>query len=131
MANKNDDANLKAMRDKSSNIAYGATSQLDDENETLKSIISQTISDTKKKIGIRTNEQPINYFNEINFGVAFNEIIGQNKDKKNPNGDAQDFKKIMSDPSKVDMGSLLMEDGTRTVSFNNYRMIHAHIPECA
>ena len=37
----------------------------------------------------------------------------------------------MSDPSKVDMGSLLMEDGTRTVSFNNYRMIHAHIPECA
>ena len=107
-------------------------SQLDDENEVLKNVIQQTIVDTKKKIGIRTNAQPINYFNEINFGNAFTQLVvdGKKKDNNSKTLTTENFKKYMSD-SQVDIGSLMLEDSSRRVLFNNYRIINKHIPECA
>lgn len=37
----------------------------------------------------------------------------------------------MTDNNQLDIGGLLAEDSRRTVLFNNYRIIHQHIPECA
>lgn len=72
--------NLNNLRDKSSIVSYGIGSQLDDENREISNIIQQTIIDTKKKLGERTNGKPINYFNEINFGNAFSALF-VDKDK--------------------------------------------------
>lgn len=127
--------NLDNLRNKSSMIAYGVDEQLEDENIEIRNIVQQTIIDTKKKLGERTNEKPINYFNELNFGNAFNELFVDSKNKKDGEekkiSSAQDFKRYMSDNQQIDIGALMAEDAGRTVLFNNYRIIHQHIPECA
>lgn len=127
--------NLDNLRNKSSAITYGVDEQLYDENIEVRNIIQQTIIDTKKKLGERTNEKPINYFNEINFGNAFNEIFVDTKNKKESENqklsNAQEFKKYMTNNNQIDIGALMAEDAGRTVLFNNYRIIHQHIPECA
>lgn len=126
--------NLDTLRNKTSMAAYGIGSQLDDENDEIKNIIQQTIKDTKEKIGERTNEKPINYFNEINFGNAFSEIIinkGKKGEKQSSEKSAEDFKRYMNDNSNIDVNALLMENSDRVINFNNYRIINKHIPECA
>jgi len=97
---KINEKNLDNLRNKSSTLAYGMDEVLSDENEQISNIIQQTIIDTKKKYGERTNEKPINYFNEINFGNAFNEIIaGDKKDSTaaDKTNNANKFKKYMSE----------------------------------
>ena len=138
MAKRNeivDAKNLENLKSKSSSISYGLDNQLDNESKEIRNIIQQTIIETRKKIGERTNEKPINYFNELNFGNAFSEIfVKDGKKAKEGQDDKQnlnDFKKYMTNNERVDIGSLLMENGTRTLEFNNYRIIHKHIPECA
>ena len=59
--------NLDNLRNKSAAVTYGVDEQLQDENIEIRNIVQQTIIDTKKKLGERTNEKPINYFNEINY----------------------------------------------------------------
>lgn len=129
-----DAKNLENLKQKSSSVAYGLDTQLDDESVELRNIIQQTIIETRRKIGERTNEKPINYFNELNFGKAFSEVF-IDKEKGAPKEDnekkIQNFKQYMNDNDKVDIGSLLMENGTRSLMFNNFRIIHKHIPECA
>lgn len=126
--------NLDNLRNKSSMISYGMDEQLSDDNQELQNIIQQTIKDTKAKIGERTNEKPINYFNEINFGNAFSEIF-VNRDKKETKDEkfknATEFKRYMTDNQQMDISGLLSEDSNRIVAFNNYRIIQRHIPECA
>lgn len=138
MARKNviNEKNLDNLRNKSSTLVYGIDEQLSDENEELQNIIQQTIKDTKTKIGERTNEKPINYFNEINFGNAFSEIFAnKNKDggttKEEKFKNSIEFKKYITDNNQLDINGLLLEDTNRIVSFNNYRIIQRHIPECA
>ena len=127
--------NLENLRNKSSFLAYGVDEQLSDENIQLKNIVQQTIIDTKKKLGERTNEKPINYFNELNFGNAFNELFVDKKNENQTEADkarnSQNFKRYITDNQQIDIGALMAEDASRTVLFNNYRIIHKHIPECA
>ena len=130
---KNNKTTAENLQNKSSLLTYGMDNTLDTENETLKNIVQQTISETKNKLGIRTNGKPINYFNELNFGNAFSELF-VNKDKSNSDNDvktANDFKQYMENNGQVDAGSLLAEDGSRTILYNNYRIINQHIPECS
>ena len=132
--NNKKEANVDALRSKSSLVTYGVDTTLEDENDSIKNIIQQTIIDTKQKLGERTNGKPINYFNEINFGNAFSELFVDNKTAdtgKKQISDSEDFKKFMEDNSNVDVNSLLMEESTRSLAFNNYRIIYKHIPECA
>lgn len=134
---KINEKNLDNLRNKSSMLSYGVDEQLADENIELRNIVQQTIIDTKKKLGERTNEKPINYFNELNFGNAFNELfVDKGKGNKSStdsekNKNMRDFKRYMMDGTQVDIGALLAEESSRTVLFNNYRIIHKHIPECA
>jgi len=132
MANKTNEKNEQErqdLRDKSSLATYSMDSSLSDENNETKKIIRQTINDTKAKLGERTNGKPIDYFNEINVGAAFNSIFADNANSKTSDVDA-DFKKYMTDNSFIDPSALLA-DSTRSLKFSNYRIIKEHIPECA
>lgn len=125
---------LDSLKNQSSLIVHGMGTTLDAENTELRNIVQQTVVDTKIKLGERTNGKPINYFNEINFGKAFNELFSTDKKKDTTaisDVDSKDFKKFMEEGGKIDVNSLLLEDSSRTLLFNNYRIIHQHIPECA
>lgn len=132
---KKTEKDLDSLRNQSSLIVHGMDSILDNENNEIKGIVQQTIVDTKLKLGERTNGKPINYFNEINFGKAFNDIFAAGKSSKggdkNEQMDTAAFKKYMEDDNKIDINALLLEDGLRSVAFSNYRIINRHIPECA
>lgn len=130
---KNNEQQLDTLRDQSSLLVYGMDTTLDRENTEIRSIIQQTILDTKMKLGERTSGKPINYFNEINLGRAFSEIFssGNNKKDVDEKTKSQDFKRFMENNDKIDIGGMLLEDQMRVINFNNYRIIHKHIPECA
>lgn len=129
-----DDKNLKkseSLRDKSSLLVHGMDNVLDDEDYKLNNIIQKTIIDTKTKLGKRTNNKPINYFNEINFGNAFNEIMVKKDTDSDVSKDNLDFKRMMTENPSINIGSMLLDESTRTLVYNNYRIINKHIPECA
>lgn len=124
--------NSEKLRSKSSLLVYGTDTTLDDEDSLLKNIVQRTVIETKNKLGERTNGKPINYFNEINFGKAFNNIfISDDNKKQKDEKSGNNFKRMMSEYTGVNAASLLMEENERSILYNNYRIIHKHIPECA
>lgn len=131
---KKDNENIKKLdklQNQSSMVVHGMGTDLDIENDELRGVVQQTIIDTKIKLGERTNGKPINYFNEINFGKAFSEIFSSTKkDGDNKQLDSENLKKFMEE-GKTDINALLLEDSSRSLAFNNYRIIHKHIPECS
>lgn len=135
MANDSNDRKINDLADRSSMLAYGMDSTLEKENTTVKNVIQQTIIDTKAKLGERTNGNPIDYFNEINFGKAFDSVIVQKgSSTKKDQTDAEqsaNFKKMMETAPGLNVSNLLLGDETRTLKFNNYRIIKEYIPECA
>lgn len=134
-ANKNPNENrLEEYSNKSSALVYGIENTLDKENLEVDNIINQTIIQSKKKFGIKTNGKPVNYFNEVNIGSTFSELMVSAKNdnikkeaKKNPD---KAFKSFMSE-EVVDMSALMMQNSTRTLLLNNYKVIYDHITECA
>lgn len=129
--NKND-KELDTLSNKSSLITYGLDDTLSKEAEQVRGLVKNVIANTKVKFGSRTTANPINYFNELNLGTVFNELLTDNKKSGEQPGpmDPNNLKEYMQ-KANIDIGGLLLEDGDRTMSFNNYRIIQRHIPECA
>lgn len=136
MAKKQDnDAKLTDLSSKSSMLVYGMDDTLTDEDRDLQNVIKQTVIATKDKYGARANGKIVDYFNELNFGSAFADVFvdKNNKEKhkefeKNPEAA---FKKYMSENEVEDLSSLMADEQNRLTSYNNYRIIYEHIPECA
>jgi len=119
---------------KTSILSYGMDNQLEKEDGSIKNIIKQTIVQSKKKYGIRTNGKPIRYFNEINLGSTWSQLMTDAKNEKakkelekNPE---KAFKTYMSEDI-VDVSGLMAENSTRSLLMNNYRIIRDHITECS
>lgn len=133
MAKNDDQKNIKDLSSRSNILIYGTDNALNDEDTKTSNIITQTILSTKERFGIKTSGRPINYFNELNIGDAFEEMRMQaSGDKKKSDEKAgTDFKEYMTDNPNIDATSLLVGDQGRLINFANYRTIYEHIPECA
>jgi hypothetical protein len=135
-------SNLEDTTDKissrSSTAIFGMGNELDDQSETVKDVIRQTMNATSEKYGNRANGKVVNYFNELNFSKAFFELSKEGENKRNPkDGKAIEknpdkaFKKYMSEKELGDISAILSGEASRLINYNNYRAIYRHIPEAA
>jgi hypothetical protein len=119
---------------KSSLSIFGTNDDLTKESENLRSIIRQTMIDTSQKYGGRAKGKVINYFNELNFGTAFADLLkkpGQEKDKKSDINPNRAFKKYMSEQDLGSISGILLQESGRMIAYSNYKAIYTHIPEAA
>ena len=125
---KKQEATLDNLSNNSSLLIYGLDNTLENEDSALRNIINQTIISTKSKFGTRSNNEPINYFNEVGFKDIFSKVLPDGQKSGNVE---LDLKRFMNSRTDVDPTSLLYEDQSRLIRFSNYKAIYDHISECA
>lgn len=135
MANKSlQDLESKAQNaaDRVSSAINGSTDNLKKESERLSQIINKIVFQTKSRYGEKTDNDIVGYFNEINFSKAFAEVSTDPEYKKlaKKNPDAA-FKRYMSENEAGAAEAILRSEDDRILTYQNYKAIYTHIPECA
>jgi hypothetical protein len=132
MADKNE-KKIDELSKKSSISIFGSNDDLTKESENLRTIIRQTMIDTSQKYGNRAKGKVINYFNELNFGTAFADLLKRpgDKDKKSDINPSRAFKKYMSEQDMGSVAGILLQESGRMIAYSNYKAIYTHIPEAA
>ena len=129
---KNTEKTLDDLAAKSSTLIYGIPDSLEDESRQVQDIIVQTIRDTSSKLGVKTNGNVVGYFDEINISGIFNTIM---KDRGGKEGTGKktptDFKEFMEKQNVSGINEILTSNADKLLTYNNYRQIYKHIPECA
>lgn len=129
---KNTEKTLDDLASKSSTLIYGIPDSLEQESKQVQEIIVQTIRDTSSKLGVKTNGNVVGYFDEINISGIFNTIM---KDRNNKDGNGKktptDFKEFMEKQNISGINEILTSNADKLLTYNNYRQIYKHIPECA
>lgn len=129
---KNTEKTLDDLAAKSSTLIYGIPDSLEDESRQVQDIIVQTIRDTSSKLGVKTNGNVVGYFDEINISGIFNTIM---KDRGGKEGNGKktptDFKEFMEKQNVSGINEILTSNADKLLTYNNYRQIYKHIPECA
>lgn len=115
-----------------SSTVNGSTDSLKKEADRLSQIINRVVLQTKSRYGEKTDNDIVSYFNEINFSKAFAEVSIDPEYKKlarkNPNAA---FKKYMSENEAGSAEIILQSESDRILTYQNYKAIYTHIPECA
>ena len=129
---KNTEKTLDDLASKSSTLIYGIPDSLEQESKQVQDIIVQTIRDTSSKLGVKTNGNVVGYFDEINISGIFNTIM-KDRNNKDSNGKKTptDFKEFMEKQNVSGINEILTSNADKLLTYNNYRQIYKHIPECA
>jgi hypothetical protein len=128
---KNLDKNLYDMSAQSSRLVYGIGPELGDESIKVQEIITRTVRETSSKLGVKAGSHVVEYFNEVNISKIFNQILKNQKAATDKKVSADDFKKFMEDQNISGINDILANNADKQLSYNNYRAIYKHIPECA